>query len=150
MSKESWREWEREPKKFLQANYPFKESWVKKNIDVLTGFRERNNFRSDRIIVEDAINLTIGFARQSGIDIRPNETDVIHIPSRLEAIRRVEKDVEPLFKQLTLDRIVRIFIVAEAASVQESIGYASSDVAQNHLIKLNELVRIHKDLTGGR
>jgi len=141
---------EEEAKEFLKINYPFNRKWVQENLEVLENERKRKTSRSDEGIVSDAIQLTESFARQSGINLRPkSETDVTHIPSRLEAIREFEKESARLYKQLSLDRMVKIFILAEAASVQGSIGYASSEVAQDHLNKLTELVRIHRDLTGG-
>jgi hypothetical protein len=146
---EQRREWENEAKEFLRNNYPPKNVWVDRNLEVLNGFLERKSPMSEKEAVDYAIQTTEGFARNSGIGLRPeSETDVLHIPSRLEAIRKFEKDTQPLYKQLTLDKIIRIFILAEAASVQRSIGYTWSDVAQEHLNKLTELVRIHKDLTG--
>jgi hypothetical protein len=150
MSKESWREWEREPKEFLRQNYPTKRAWVKENLEVLNNQRDRETPRNDRNVINHAIEVTEDFARRSGINLSPKkETDVTHIPSRLEAIKRFERDTVPLYEELSLDKMIRILILAEAASVQESIDYDSSDVAQDHLNKLNELVRIHKGLTGG-
>lgn len=138
-----------EAEEYLRQNYPSKRSWVKQNLEVLNRKRDRETPRNDREVINRAIEVTEDFARQSGINLEPRrDTDVLHIPSRLEAVRRFEKDVAPLYKQLFLDKTVRILILAEATSVHKSINYASADVAQDHLDKLTKLVQIHKDLTG--
>lgn len=142
------REWEQEAEEYLRQNYPSKRSWVEKNLEVLKSFGERGKPMSDYEIVSYAIKVTRDFA-EHGIDPEDkSSTDVIHIPSRLAAIRKFEKDIPRLRKQLSLDGVVQILVVAETANVRRSIQYASSDKVQHCLDNLTKLVQIHKDLAG--
>ena len=89
--------YEQEVKEYLHQNYPPKKSWVEKNLELLKSFRKRQNPMSDTEIIRDAIRITRDFAEQSGVNTtNRNETDVLHIPSRLEAIRKFRKG-RPLF-----------------------------------------------------
>lgn len=137
-----------EAEEYLRQNYPSKRSWVEKNLEVLKSFGERQTPMLDYEIVSHAIKTTRDFAER-GIDPEDKHcTDVIHIPSRLAAIRKFEKDIHPLRRQLSLDGVVQILVVAETANVRRSIQYASSDKVQHYLDNLTNLVKIHKELTG--
>lgn len=138
-----------EAEEYIRQNYPSKGSWVRKNLEVLKSFGKRQNPKSDYEIASYAIKTTRDFAEQSGIDPEDKRcTDVIHIPSRLVAIREFESDVHPLMKQLSLDGIIKILVVAESANVRRNINNAPSDKIQHYLDNLTNLVRLNKGLTG--
>jgi len=143
------RGWEQKAETYLRAKYPPKRNWVNTNLEVIQSIKKRKDFKSDGEVVNWAIKTTEQFAQQSGINNNNRmEEDVLHIPSRLAAIRRFEAAEHPFHKQLSLDKVVQIYIIAETTNLRRSVGFASSDQASKDLDNLAILVELHKELTG--
>lgn len=140
---------EQEAEEYLHKNYPSKRTWVNENLEVLQTIKKRKGSNSDIEVVSWAIETTLDFAKRSGInDPDMRETDVLHIPSRIAAIRKFESAGHPLVRQLTLDKVIQIYVIAESVNLQRNIGFASADESLRSLENLRNLVEFHKNLTG--
>lgn len=141
---------EQEAEEYLRKNYPSKRAWVNENLEVLQTIKRRKDFNSDAEVVSWAIETTVDFAKKSGVN-NPDarETDVLHIPSRIAAIRKFESAGHPLERQLTLDRVVQIYVIAETVNLQRSVRFASQEKSLKVLENLRNLVGLHKKLTEG-
>lgn len=138
---------EQEVEEFIKKNYPSKKSWVNQNLETFQSFRKRK-VESDDEIISDAINTTIYFAKGSGINLPNNrDTDVLHIPSRLAAIQKFEKSLHSLERRLSLDRVVKVLVIAESTSVYKCLDWPSTDEVQHHLDNLTKLVELHKKIS---
>lgn len=142
------RDLEQRVEAYLHSHYKPNRAWVKENLETLQDFRGRNDFSSDREIISWAIETTKNFAVGSGINNhdRISDTGVLHIPSRLAAIRRFESATHTLMKQLSQDKMIQIYIIAETTNLRRSIQFASSDKAFTDLENLTNLLKLHKEI----
>lgn len=144
-----WKTWEREAEKFLHTKYPAYSGWVKENLELLKDESTRWPDKPEDKIVKDAIEVTESFASQSGIGVNRREDGVLHIPSRLEAIREFESGETEFSKLLSVDKMVKIYITAEATNLTRAINhYGGTDKAFDYLKNLTDLLNLLKELRG--
>jgi hypothetical protein len=141
-------ELEQEVRAFLREHYPTKRSWIKKDLELFNGWRDREvEPKSNFKVVSEAIDLIWEGARNRGINIdKEEETDILNIPSYVAAIEKFEKESGEVIKQLYLSDIVELFAVAESASIQKTIHQGNPERVFAHLDNLKRLIRFHARL----